>query len=69
MSKVLVASVLLLAVVSSAAAKPLHETETCPEGQFYCAFISKCISSDLKCPASSKASSSEAGQKANTKHY
>jgi hypothetical protein len=67
MSRLLVALACLATVASSALAKPLHETSSCPEGQFYCAFISKCISSDLKCP-DAKASSSKSNQKA-TKPY
>jgi hypothetical protein len=67
MSRLLLAFAFLTAAASSTTAKPLHETQTCPEGQFYCAFISKCISSDLKCP-DSKATSALSYQKA-TKPY
>lgn len=63
MSRLLLAFAFLTAAASSAAAKPLHETQSCPEGQFYCAFISKCISSDLKCP-SANATSAQSTQKA-----
>ena len=67
MSRLFLVLAFLAAAASSASAKPLHETQTCPEGQFYCAFISKCISSDLKCP-DSKATSAWSYQKA-TKPY
>jgi len=67
MSRLLVAFAFLTAAASSASAKPLHETQTCPEGQFYCAFISKCISSYLKCP-DTKATSARSYQKT-TKPY
>jgi hypothetical protein len=67
MSRLFLVLAFLAAAASSASAKPLHETESCPEGQFYCAFISKCISSNLKCPAT-KATSARSYQKT-TKPY